>query len=79
MCLDLGPWARVAALIPAVTELASGCLANRKEKVVVKQRLAIAKIEAQVTSAGLTRQPLLHRPSPFYAHNRRLLVVAKAV
>ena len=38
-----------AALIPAVTELASGYLANRKEKAVAKQKLAVAKIEAQVT------------------------------
>ena len=39
----------LAALIPAVTELASGYLANRKEKAVAKQKLAVAKIEAQVT------------------------------
>ena len=36
-------------LIPAVTELASGFLANRKEKAAAKQKLAVAKIEAQVT------------------------------
>ena len=36
-------------LIPAVTELASGYLSNRKEKAVAKQKLAVAKIEAQVT------------------------------
>ena len=39
----------LAALIPAVTELASGYLSNRKEKAVAKQKLAVAKIEAQVT------------------------------
>ena len=39
----------LAALIPADTELASGYLSNRKEKAVVKQKLAVAKIEAQVT------------------------------
>ena len=39
----------LAALIPAVTELPSGYLANRKEKAVAKQKLAVAKIEAQVT------------------------------
>ena len=39
----------LAAIIPAVTELASGYLANRKEKAVAKQKLAVAKIEAQVT------------------------------
>ena len=39
----------LAALTPAVTELASGYLANRKEKAVAKQKLAVAKIEAQVT------------------------------
>ncbi len=39
----------LAALIPAVTELASGYLSNRKEKAVAKQKLAAAKIEAQVT------------------------------
>lgn len=39
----------LAAIIPAVTELASGYLANRKEKSVAKQKLAVAKIEAQVT------------------------------
>ena len=38
----------LAALIPAVTELASGYLSNRKEKAVAKQKLAAAKIEAQV-------------------------------
>ena len=37
----------LAALIPAVTELATGYLSNRKEKVVAKQKLAVAKIEAQ--------------------------------
>ena len=36
-------------LIPTVTELASGFLANRKEKAAAKQKLAVAKIEAQVT------------------------------
>ena len=36
-------------LIPAVTELASGFLSNRKEKAAAKQKLAVAKIEAQVT------------------------------
>ena len=51
----------LAALIPAVTELASGYLANRKEKAVAKQKLAVAKIEAQVTKAGLIGQPLLHQ------------------
>ena len=39
----------LAALIPAITELASGYLSNRKEKAVAKQKLAAAKIEAQVT------------------------------
>ena len=39
----------LAALIPAVTELASGYLSNRKEKAVAKQKLAATKIEAQVT------------------------------
>ena len=39
----------LAALIPAVTELAAGYLSNRKEKAVAKQKLAVAKIEAQVT------------------------------
>ncbi len=39
----------LAALIPAITELASGYLSNRKEKAVAKQKLAVAKIEAQVT------------------------------
>ena len=39
----------LAALIPAVTELATGYLSNRKEKAVAKQKLAVAKIEAQVT------------------------------
>ena len=39
----------LAAIIPAVTELASGYLPNRKEKAVAKQRLAVAKIEVQVT------------------------------
>ena len=39
----------LAALIPAVTELASGYLSNRKEKAFAKQKLAAAKIEAQVT------------------------------
>ena len=39
----------LSALIPAVTELASGYLSNRKEKAVAKQKLAVAKIEAQVT------------------------------
>ena len=39
----------LAALIPAVTELASGYLSNRKEKAVAKQKLAVAKIEAQLT------------------------------
>ena len=43
----------LAAIIPAVTELASGYLANRKEKAVAKQELAVAKIEAQVTKVGL--------------------------
>ena len=37
------------ALIPAVAELASGWMTNRKEKAVAKQKLAVAKIEAQVT------------------------------
>ena len=56
----------LAALIPAVTELASGYLANRKEKAVAKQKLAVAKIEAQVTKVGLIRQPLLHQlPHPW--------------
>ena len=56
----------LAALIPAVTELASGYLANRKEKAVAKQKLAVAKIEAQVTKAGLIGQPLLHQlPHPW--------------
>ena len=36
-------------LIPAVTELASGFMANRKEKAAAKQKLAVAKIEAQVS------------------------------
>ena len=54
------------ALIPAVAELASGYLANRKEKAVAKQKLAVAKIEAQVTKVGLIRQPLLHQlPHPW--------------
>jgi hypothetical protein len=39
----------LTTLTPAVTKLASGYLATCKEKVVAKQRLAIAKIEAQVT------------------------------
>ena len=39
----------LTALIPAVTELASGYLSNRKEKAVAKQKLAVATIEAQVT------------------------------
>ena len=39
----------LTAIIPAVTDLASGYLSNRKEKAVAKQRLAVAKIEAQVT------------------------------
>ena len=39
----------IAALLPALTELASGYLSNRKEKAVAKQKLAVAKIEAQVT------------------------------
>ena len=37
------------ALIPAAAELATGWMANRKEKAVAKQKLAVAKIEAQVT------------------------------
>ena len=40
----------LTALIPAVTELASGYLSNRKEKAVAKQNLAVAKIEVQVTT-----------------------------
>jgi hypothetical protein len=36
-------------LLPAVTQLASGWLDGRKEKAVAKQKLAVAKIEAQVT------------------------------
>jgi hypothetical protein len=36
-------------LIPAVTELASGFMANRKEKAAAKQKLEVAKIEAQVS------------------------------
>ena len=39
----------LAAIIPAVTELASGYLSKRKEKAVAEQRLAVAKIEAQAT------------------------------
>ena len=39
----------LTALIPAVTELASGYLSKRREKAVAKQKLALAKIEAQVT------------------------------
>ena len=39
----------IAALLPALTELASGYLSNRKEKAVANQKLAVAKIEAQVT------------------------------
>lgn len=39
----------LTALIPAVADLASGWMANRKEKAVAKQKLAVAKIEAQVT------------------------------
>ena len=39
----------LTALIPALTELATGYLSNRKEKAVAKQKLAVAKIEAQVT------------------------------
>ena len=39
----------LAALIPAVTELDSGYLPNRKEKAVAEQKLAVAKIEVQVT------------------------------
>jgi uncharacterized membrane protein YraQ (UPF0718 family) len=35
-------------LIPAVTQLASGFLENRKEKAAAKQKLEVAKIEAQV-------------------------------
>jgi len=47
----------LATLIPAVTELASGYLANRKEKAVAKQKLAVAKVEAQVTKVDLIRLP----------------------
>ena len=36
-------------LILAVTELTSGFLANRKEKAAAKQKLTVAKIEAQFT------------------------------
>ena len=39
----------LTALLPAVTQLASGWLDGRKEKAVAKQKLAVAKIEAQVT------------------------------
>ena len=39
----------LTALLPAVTQLATGWLDGRKEKAVAKQKLAVAKIEAQVT------------------------------
>ena len=39
----------LSALIPAVTELASGYLSNCKEKAFAKQKSAVATIEAQVT------------------------------
>ena len=39
----------LTALLPAVTQLASGWIDGRKEKAVAKQKLAVAKIEAQVT------------------------------
>ena len=39
----------LSALIRAVTELASGYLSSCKEKAVAKQKLAVAKIEAQMT------------------------------
>jgi hypothetical protein len=43
-------------LIPAVTELASDFLSNRKEKAAAKQKLAVAKIEVQ----GNQSYPSIH-------------------
>lgn len=39
----------IAALIPAISNLVSGYMTNAAEKSQAKQKLAVAKIEAQVT------------------------------
>ena len=39
----------IAALIPALSNLVSGYMSNAAEKSQAKQKLAVAKIEAQVT------------------------------
>ena len=67
----------LAALIPAVTELASGYLANRKEKAVAKQKLAVAKIEAQVTkvqSDASWEEPAIDSSAQFSSRTRCGLV-----
>ena len=44
----------IAALIPAVIELASVYMGNHKENAEVKQEMPVTRIEVQVTKVGLT-------------------------